>query len=97
ASTKDPRDRSIYLYNRGLALKSIPHPDCDAAIADFEDGIKAFASASVQNEYLKELSYAGLTRAWLECKGNLDKAIEVASEAIRKIPAQTNNYLNRGI
>ena len=75
----------------------MPHPDCDAAIADFEDGIKNFAAAHVQNNYLKQLSYSGLAATWLACKGNPDKAIEVASEAIRKIPEQPNNYLNRGI
>ena len=96
AITKNQRDRSIYLYNRGIAFKRMPHPDCDAAIADFEDGIRTFAAAHVQNNYLKQLSYSGLTSTWLECKGNPDKAIEVASEAIRNIP-QVNNYLNRGI
>ena len=66
----------------------MPNPDCDAAIADFEEGIRSFPCRKSKNNYLKQISYSGLTTTWLECKGNSDKAIEVATEAMRKIPEQ---------
>jgi tetratricopeptide (TPR) repeat protein len=87
--------RSIYLNNRALAW--LAKQECDLAAADFEEAIRLEPDKTNQfgtNYYDLHLRLGGWVHA--ECKGDFDKAIAVASDAIRSSGKYAGGYMNRG-